>query len=100
MEEWSNIKELEDLVLKGMFGTKNRSKLLLLIADVKKDFDILDRAYGGCHKCYGKGYHTFRYATTALGDFEGEKDVTSDFEVHMNFCICDRGRQLKELFEK
>lgn len=60
-----------------------------------------EKAYGGCHLCYGKGYATVKTQHTGhgtdgdIGGFEGP--YKRDMPVQMKFCTCDRGKQLKEL---
>lgn len=59
------------------------------------------KAYGGCTKCYGKGYATVKsqqlgYGTDGdIGGFEGKFKV--DMPVKMNYCDCERGNQLSGL---
>ncbi|WP_143690376.1 hypothetical protein [Williamsia sterculiae] len=59
-----------------------------------------EKAYGGCHACYGKGYATHRSAITgvdtdqAIGSPGGR--IYHPFE-EMRFCTCDRGQQLEKL---
>lgn len=60
----------------------------------------LERAYGGCRKCYGKGYSTYRYGVKTSADMVGDKEYIDPIETHMNYCICDRGVQLQQLVEK
>lgn len=52
-----------------------------------------EKAYGGCHKCYGKGYATVRKGTTYMGK-------TTNLKTHLSFCTCDRGKQLAALTKK
>lgn len=42
------------------------------------------KAFGGCEKCYGKGYSTQR-----LGG-----------RVQVNTCVCDRGKQIEEILKQ
>ncbi len=58
-----------------------------------------EKAFGGCTKCYGKGYSTYRYGYSAAADFEGETEVVNAMKTHMIPCSCDRGKQLKELLK-
>lgn len=60
-----------------------------------KEIAEIEKAYGGCHKCYGKGYATQDSATIGFDDFgdEGFKR----HELKMIFCDCSRGKQLKTL---
>lgn len=59
----------------------------------------LEKAYGNCQKCYGKGYSTVRYGLKTSADFEGEKDYIDPIKTNIHFCTCDRGKQLEEQFK-
>lgn len=48
-----------------------------------------EKAYGGCHLCYGKGYHTKRVGTSSRYG-----NVTHDT---IGYCTCGRGKQLSAL---
>jgi len=51
-----------------------------------------EKAYGGCHNCWGKGYTTVSTFTVGYPDFhddEGFEETTDP----MNFCECGRGKQ-------
>ena len=54
------------------------------------------KAFGGCKKCYGKGYSTVIDSTTYHADFPGDKTYTKPNNP-MRFCSCDRGEQLEAL---
>jgi hypothetical protein len=62
----------------------------------------VEKAYGGCHNCYGKGYATVNDRWMGhdtdqdIGSPGGTIQGGSDFA--MKFCTCDRGKQLQELF--
>lgn len=60
------------------------------------------KAYGGCKKCYGKGYSTVSFGhTKAEADFIGEKQrIIKSGGVKITFCSCSRGKQLEELMEE
>lgn len=74
------------------------TKLLNMLDEAKRE---TAKAYGGCTKCYGKGY------ATVSGRWHGvdtDQDIGSsggvvkggkDFE--MKYCTCERGKQLKAL---
>ena len=47
----------------------------------------IEKAYGGCRICYGKGYHTKRVGTSSRYG-----NVTHDT---IGYCSCDRGKQLE-----
>lgn len=53
-----------------------------------------EKAFGGCRKCYGKGY-----ATTHQGhrSFDGSNYHESAKTTHIKYCSCDRGKQLEAL---
>lgn len=59
----------------------------------------IERAYGGCHNCYGKGYSTVKSQTTGygtdgdIGGFEGP--IKIDKPIEIKYCDCDRARQLE-----
>jgi len=59
------------------------------------------KAYGGCTKCYGKGYATVsdrwlgHDTDTDVGSPGGYVSGGEDFA--MKFCSCDRGKQLERL---
>lgn len=59
-----------------------------------------EMAFGGCHKCYGKGYSTYRHGISGAPDFEGDRGFETAMKTHMVFCTCDRGKQLSELLTK
>lgn len=52
-------------------------------------------AFGGCEKCYGKGYGT---ETTFSGGGYGSRQFLKK-NPSMRFCSCDRGKQLAEIIE-
>ncbi len=75
-----NLKEIEKLYLEGQ---------------------TMKKAFGGCLKCYGKGYATEMVGKTkAFGDFKITTKVIRKPHIQINFCSCERGKQLKELFKK
>ena len=59
------------------------TKLLSLIDEEK---GYIEKAYGGCHKCYGKGYSTY----TMEQNNQGPRQL-------INYCDCSRGEQVKVL---
>lgn len=92
---------LDDLV---GFILNREIKLMLTIAAERSKVEQLrtvEKAYGGCHKCYGKGYATVKSQITGYGtdgDIGGyEGPYKRDTPVQMNFCDCDRGKQLERL---
>ena len=58
-----------------------------------KELNRLSKAYGGCTKCYGKGYSTRIYDEIGYEDFGGEGFVDKEKKEYKP-CSCDRGRQI------
>lgn len=71
-------------------------------AYLDREIAAAEKSYGGCHKCYGKGYattidYTSGYGTDGdIGGYEGLIRFKNDV---MRFCTCDRGKQLKQLIQ-
>lgn len=59
-----------------------------------KELEKVAKMFGGCTKCYGKGYGT---TTTQYSEGDGFRKWT---EQEMDFCSCDRGKQLEKLCGK
>lgn len=59
--------------------------------------DYLLKAFGGCMKCYGKGYGTQTLYQKEYADFSGDKERIIKLPT-MVFCECARGRQLMNLW--
>jgi hypothetical protein len=59
-----------------------------LQAILDREVAITEKAYGGCHNCYGKGYSTGAELYAAKGAKWGNHNK-------MKFCTCDRGQQLE-----
>lgn len=55
-----------------------------------------EKAFGGCTKCYGKGYATVKENYTHHADFIGDKTYTTPAPI-MRFCSCERGKALATL---
>lgn len=71
-----------------------------ILKHFKEEVKKTEKAFGGCKKCYGKGYSTQRRATTTFADFQGDKTYTTPMKNEVNFCSCDRGKQLQDLLAK
>lgn len=69
-------------------GHSTVDKILNLIQTSNKE---IEKAYGSCHKCYGKGY-----ATTI--DYSSGGGMTTKNPV-IRYCSCERGKQLEKLNE-
>lgn len=54
------------------------------------------KAFGGCTKCYGKGYSTQMAQLIGAEDFGGDGFVEKP-KVHINYCSCERGQVLSSL---
>ncbi len=58
----------------------------------------IEKAFGGCKNCYGKGYATtIEYAQTCE-DFGGEEIKRWQLS-DIRFCNCERGKELKKRFQ-
>lgn len=62
------------------------------LARMKEQEEELVKAFGGCTKCYGKGYFTNLDHATGKGI-----DVQTPY---YNPCTCDRGLQIESLLGK
>lgn len=69
------------------------------IDEIWDNFEKIKKAFGGCEKCYGKGYSTYRYGIIGIPDFEGDKGFKDPIKTNIVYCTCDRGKQLKELID-
>lgn len=69
-----------------------------IAAHERQLLENIEKAYGGCHKCYGKGYATVRDGTIGYSDFGGEGFKTP-ITTKMKFCSCERGTQLSALIQ-
>lgn len=65
-----------------------KNAILNLIQTSNKE---IEKAYGSCHKCYGKGY-----ATTI--DYSTGGRMTTINPI-IRYCSCERGKQLEKLNE-
>lgn len=91
-------------------GAQEEKDMTELFEDKKGDREEIrqqaitetEKAFGGCKKCYGKGYSTEHIGkTTAFGDFEGEKDYTvSNPHIEIRYCSCERGKELHKIQNK
>jgi len=57
--------------------------------ELQKAREETEKAYGGCHYCYGKGYGTQTASWVGRGYY---KKLPT-----MKFCTCERGKQLEQL---
>lgn len=56
----------------------------------------VEKAYGACRKCYGKGYSTVQRGLRMAADFEGEEDWETKPRPHIVPCDCQRGKDFME----
>lgn len=54
--------------------------------DPKDEIEKVKKAFGGCEKCYGKGYST-------------QIDPLHSDTTRINTCVCDRGKQIDAMLE-
>lgn len=104
----TNIDErLEELVsevaTKAMIGmqlamhdgsSKHHEKVLdeakqALKTEIARAVEETEKAFGGCKKCYGKGYQSAIKSTVSR--------LGKHTKLEMVYCSCDRGLQLSEL---
>lgn len=86
--------ELDNAFPKG--ECRERGPALVLFARAMHEIHTLIKAFGGCEKCYGKGYGTQTLFTTAHADFIGDETTHTKMPT-MVFCDCERGLQLKRI---
>lgn len=64
-----------------------------IISQVKKEYNDI------CPKCRGKGYSTEFRGYTISPDFIGDVRYNSPIKIEINYCDCQRGKQIKELID-
>ena len=73
-------------------------KLMMAVCKlvIDKALEATAKAYGGCTKCYGKGYATVAHNLRGSADFIG--DPTYLWKANpIKTCSCDRGKQIEEI---
>lgn len=74
----------------GNMSYEDRLRLIAFITTTATRVrEETEKAYGGCHYCYGKGYGTQTASWVGRGYY---KKLPT-----MKFCTCERGKQLEEL---
>lgn len=63
---------------------------------IKEIVTKTETAFGGCKKCYGKGYSTQLKQLHYSADFIGDKDYKEDVSPVVP-CSCERGKGIKEI---
>lgn len=76
-----------------------RGPALALFAEATSIILEIMRAFGGCTKCYGKGYGTQTLNYKESADFIGDKTTYTKAPT-MVFCTCDRGRDLQKFIHE
>ena len=66
------------------------SELASIVEEEKQE---LVKAFGGCTKCYGKGYSTVR---RGLSYRKNGVYATHEINQDMDYCSCERGKQLRD----
>lgn len=90
------VKSDEDIKTDSEALLKTEQRIMRLIDQYTKQ---REKAYGGCHNCYGKGYATANGmwsgidTDTDIGSPGGR--VSGGSPSVMKFCECERGKQLK-----
>ena len=74
----------------------------ILIQATNKERKDTEKAFGGCKKCYGKGYGTQTlFARTGIPDFGPWDGKKYQWKLpSMVFCSCSRGKQLMKLWHE
>lgn len=85
-----------DNISKVLSGKQIANRIAKLTDWFVKELDKTEKAYGGCKKCYGKGYATVAYGTISSGDFVAGVSK-SKVKNHIKFCSCERGKQLRQV---
>lgn len=72
---------------------KHRAQLVEFVEEWHtKALKATAKAFGGCDKCFGKGYASYKGTYYARGSQWPDRDA-------MKFCSCDRGKELEKRFE-
>ncbi len=69
-----------------------------IAAHTAREVEKAEKAYGGCHNCYGKGYATaldFTHGEDTDWDIGGRGQVIHYQNPVMRYCTCNRGEQLR-----
>jgi len=104
------IVEVRGALARGYCSKENEHKVLdpelieSMALEVDKVFTTIThsiekktaKAFGGCTKCYGKGYSTVIQNVTAHADFIGDTTTVTELD-RVHPCSCDRGKQIEEM---
>lgn len=80
-------------------GDKRRGDVLVVGAIAMRWVRESVKAFGGCEKCYGKGYGTQTLNATQHADFDSDEERVHKLPTVV-FCDCARGKQLRELMRE
>lgn len=80
-------------------GDPARGRALVLYSIGKILIDETKVAFGGCTKCYGKGYSTMLCGYRSTTDF-GALKTDKWMKEEVRFCDCERGKSLEVLWQK
>lgn len=79
-------------------GSVNRLRITV-VDKILKLTEELEKSYGNCQSCYGKGYATVHQGLHGAEDFGGDGfDETPTTKIR--FCHCLRGTALKRVWGK
>lgn len=96
-DNYVDIYDLNQVTLDGYFSLSNLIESLTSLHT--QGFEAgrreTEKAFGGCTKCYGKGYATVKENYTHHADFIGDKTYTTPAPI-MRFCSCERGNALSD----
>lgn len=92
VREEGTITDLDTLII------DRRKAVSLILALIEKEKTAIAKAYGGCTKCYGKGYATICDGTIGYEDFGGD-GFRTPITTKMKFCSCSRGEQLSAILK-
>jgi len=53
-----------------------------------------------CDSCRGKGYSTHFHGLQYAPDFIGDREHIDPAKIHIEYCRCDRGKQLQKYFKE
>lgn len=106
MENKDNWRDKLEKIVEGRQNSKYHKNYIAIhivksfISQVEQSaIERTEKAFGGCKKCFGKGYATTLSFASSQEDFGDEKTGTWKLP-EMRFCVCDRGKQLKEQIAK
>lgn len=88
-------RDLKDRMRQVLGSNRDKDDTVDLLAEIVEE---VERSYGNCQACYGKGYSTVVKGTTGYPDFPGDKGFKDPPTTKVKFCDCGRGQALKKLW--